>query len=264
MLGDEWFDLTHDPDPMAIIRDPIKLYEQFGQWIQSVSDEPYWSRDASTSQRIHWTSLFQAANHVSKMPSLSLPGCYMFAWGTDSQNVVPRYVGQTGGQSLERRLHGRYIRRYAEKFQSPHHPRFYECNYAAWLSKNGLADTEDAWRTLPSEFDEVLYKHFKAHGRKPAKDIIAEGLSISEAVARIKEECEPALTIKNGEDFAKHGIDNIWLAVFPVSDRSRAGQLEEVLIPVVDFWNQKNGREMLLNRQQKGMLHRFALQRHFG
>jgi hypothetical protein len=48
--------------------------------------------------------------------------------------------------------------------------------------------------------------------------------------------------------FAKHGINDIWVALIPVSNKSVVAPLEQCLIPVANQWNNKRGHPALLNK----------------
>ena len=63
----------------------------------------------------------------------------------------------------------------------------------------------------------------------------------------IKDHYPPPLAVRHGRDFAKHGIGEIWFALFPTSDKAK--ELEDILIPTVRYWNRQNKRDDILNRR---------------
>ena len=256
MLGDDWLEPLVDT-----------LSPKFDKWLQDATSKGYWSQYNPVGELIPWNCLNPISNRYERWkkthsrinPSkdelieqikaieLGMPGCYIFGWGSNYKEVVPRYVGQTG-TSLVNRLHDRFISP-CEGDQNPKARRFYECNYAAWLTNNGLAGIKDAWKELPSEFDELILKYFKNDGpsKREVIRIIRDKLGTSETVRRIKTNCQPPRTVAFGEDFAKFGIDNIWFALFPTTDKEKAKALEGMLILTARQWNLRNGYDDILN-----------------
>ena len=210
----------------------------------------YWSEINPTGQRIHWKSLNVASNHPSKKAQLNSPGCYLFGWGSGYDKVVPRYVGQTGKNTLEGRLRNRYIP--AKGFNlNPADSKIRQCAIATWLTENGLAGVRGGWKTLPNEFDNLILKHYRNYGprRAEVRSRINSQQNPAEIVNHIKEHYVPPLAVRHGQDFARFGIDEIWFALFPTLDKANAKKLEDVLIPTVRRWNRQNGREPILNIQ---------------
>jgi hypothetical protein len=55
--------------------------------------------------------------------------------------------------------------------------------------------------------------------------------------------------LEGAVDFAKHGINNIWFALFPADDVNAIRLLEKRLIKIAYAWNLEKGFEPLLNKQ---------------
>ena len=51
--------------------------------------------------------------------------------------------------------------------------------------------------------------------------------------------------------FAKHGINNVWFALFPTDNINEIDELEKILIPIVNNWNIKNNLNTILNIKDK-------------
>ena len=239
MLGNDWLKLTQDD-----------LYDAFDEWIRKASEEDYWSESNPTGQRIHWQSLNAASKHPSKKTRLDTPGCYLFGWGASYDKVIPRYVGQTGANTLKGRLSSRYI---PIKYSTlhPEDSKIKHCAIATWLTKNELANVDGGWKQLPDKFDSLILRHYKNFGpsKKRVRSKINNNQSTNEIVKYAKTHYNPPLAVRDGEDFAKFGIDEIWFAIFPVSDKATAKRLEDKLKPIVRRWNKKHGRPDILNRR---------------
>lgn len=259
MLGDDWLKLDQDG-----------LYDAFDEWLRQAANTDYWSLDNPTGQRIHWKSLstiwerylqlrskldskYQFSDAEWKQQrigiSLDLPGCYLFGWG-EGDEVVPRYVGQTGTNTLKGRLSNRYIP--TKRFNlHPEDSKIRQCAIATWLTENGLAGVTGGWKSLPSEFDSLILKHHKNYGPGKAwvNARINDKHSISETVRSIKDNFNPALAVRHGEDYAKFGINEIWFALFPVLRKTNAKKLESELISTVRRWNSERGLKPILNKR---------------
>ena len=55
--------------------------------------------------------------------------------------------------------------------------------------------------------------------------------------------------LKGAVDFAQHGIEGMWIALIPISDKERVGPLERKLIAIARQWNISKGYPPLLNKQ---------------
>ena len=55
--------------------------------------------------------------------------------------------------------------------------------------------------------------------------------------------------LEGAADFARHGIDGIWVALFPVHNKEVIRLLEARLIPIANDWNISRGYEPHINKQ---------------
>ncbi len=266
MLGEDWLKLSQS-----------ELYEAFDDWIREAANTDNWSENNPNGQRIHWKSLstvweryksWQSSITLQCRPSndelmqhgmgqmLNSPGCYLFGWGSGYDTVAPRYIGKTGKSrskrenTLVRRLRNRYIP--TKRFNlHPEDSKIKQCAIATWLTINGLANVDGGWKQLPDIFDSLILRHYKNFG--PSKNEvrlrIKNNQSANEIVKYAKTHYKPPLAVRHGEDYAKFGIDEIWFAIFPVSNKATARKLETILIPAVRCWNRERGLKPILNKQ---------------
>jgi len=55
------------------------------------------------------------------------------------------------------------------------------------------------------------------------------------------------IRLKDAAAFAKHGINNVWFALFPTENTDGIDELKEKLIRISNIWNEKNGFDPLIN-----------------
>ena len=219
----------------------------FDEGLREAANTDYWSEINPTGQRIHWKSLNVASNHPSKKAHLDASGCYLFGWGSVYENVIPRYVGETG-RSLKERLREKYIRG-PRANPKPWQER--TCNLAE--EHEGRLTGPMGWKAFPDDF---LLEHFGEYKHEQISKAFSAAISCKsdderyETVVGYLRQCANAtMQLRGSEDFARRGIDQIWFALIPTSCKKedRLG-LEDVLTKVMNQWNRRNGHAKLLNR----------------
>ena len=145
MLGHDWVNLEGN-----------KLYLVFNQWLRVITGLGYWSEENPNGQCIHWESFQAASEHKYKQPHVKIPGCYLFGWGSEYDDVRLRYVGCSATQALKKRLSNRYVPGNRSKSDNAMIKQFVLAVY--------LAENNNEWRGLP---DHTLVVHFNHAWRTP-------------------------------------------------------------------------------------------------
>lgn len=57
--------------------------------------------------------------------------------------------------------------------------------------------------------------------------------------------------LRGAARFASEGIDKVWFALFPHTERNEIVRLEKSLVPIAEEWNRRKGFESLLNVEFK-------------
>ena len=218
MLGDDWLKLSGP-----------ELYEAFDAWLKDAANSNYWSPNNPTGQRIHWKCFNTASSHPSKKTQFDSPGCYLFGWGAGFATVIPRYVGETGKNTLKGRLKDHIPTKHF--IIHPSDSKIRECALATWLTKNCLAQVNNGWKALPNKFDNLILKHHKNYGpgRAQVTSKIRGEDNPSNIVKFIKDQVKPALSVRRGEDYAKLGIADIWFALFPIAFEEETTKLKATI-----------------------------------
>lgn len=227
MLGDDWADHS-----------PVELASRYDHWLRVISELAIWSPDNSSSGRIHWRSFQEAQKSPIKKVEFDSAGCYLWACGSGLKTVIPRYVGGAGvrARSKNYSLRSRFRQRYVPGKNK-------QCPLAASYAKELI---EGGWKNLP---DHILawYLEFQ-YGRRFNREGWGQ-LDEAAQASILRSSIGRAVRLQQAEDFARHGIEDMWFALIPVVDRSKANQLEKKLIQVAQQWNMRNGRPSLLNKQ---------------
>jgi len=87
---------------LAVISDRSAFESLFEDWLNALSERPFWSPSDPQGRRIPWRLAGQASDHLRS--EFKSPGIYIFG----ASPFVLRYVGETG-RSLKARLFGRYV-----------------------------------------------------------------------------------------------------------------------------------------------------------
>ena len=222
-------------------------YIVFEQWLKEITGMGYWSVENPKGQCIHWKSFQAASEDKFKEPQFLQPGCYLFGWGSECDDVRLRYVGCTG-TSLKKRITNRYLPSKRSKHEVAIIKQF---PLAAYLAANN-----NEWRGLP---DHTLITHFNGHGAKRISEEIKRRKRLcqsnEEIADYVRKHADPTLRIKHATNFAgyltKYGTDKIWVALIPQEDgeQARVMKLEQSIINVVSEWNEAHNHPILLNNE---------------
>lgn len=232
MLGDDWLKLNQD-----------ELYVEFDRWIREISEDDYWSKGNPSGQRIHWKSIIEASEDDSKKSQFAEVGCYLFGWGSGHNNVIPRYVGQTG-ITLKKRMTNRYVPGKRSKPDNAKNTQFciavlFEC----FIKKGRIEQINESFPN-----PNVRTRHaidFAKHGTAE----MWLGLIPTACEDQVKEiEQTKALVVKETRE--KVPLDSDFRkAIIDSAKKEAAKKLELNLIRVITSWNQDHGLSRILNKQ---------------
>ncbi len=147
-------------------------------------------------------------------------------WGTSLG--IPRYLGKTTKTLAERITH-----RYVGNAKS-------QCELA--LQYESVLK-EKGWKGLPDE----IIAWYIAFSTKKFRTPDWKSRGVGELAMQARGGHGSVVRLEHAEDFAKHGIKDMWYALLPFSDRSQIGRLEREVIVIANSWNLDRGLPRLVN-----------------
>lgn len=208
-------------DFAASINDPRGLMKVYSEWLDGIFFAPLWSPSSQEGFRIPWRKFVAA--YSSRRAMVDKPGLYLF--GSEKEGPrrdLPRYVGATGfgkrDNTLWKRIKGRYV-------PGPRTARY-----------RGDLDGR-----LPRQCEIADFYGYilTVHGIEDLPGWLKKRVS--------------KVRLHGAGDFAKHGIDGIWVAVLPsivsngIATQEAIDKVEKALISTARQWNCRNHYPCLVN-----------------